>query len=178
MKNRRIEENEGIYWWKNQEFAYGLSQGYYEAAERLLDSLKNEPSLMIMDTAMFPILFLYSHSFEILMKKIIITLDSEYLRTKLIEHDLNKLFKKIKTLLKDYEKIVGKEEISKILLELEIIDSIVKDMGNGSINNRYGKKYEEGLIFNYDDIGRDMDEVHLYLTGLLEYIKEIPYRMG
>ena len=53
-------------WQDKDEALFGLREGYKESADRLLEIvLENGNNIKILDTFIFPIMFLYRHSIEI-----------------------------------------------------------------------------------------------------------------
>ena len=64
-----MEQSAHFGWQDKDEALFGLREGYKESADRLLEiALENGNNIKILDTFIFPIMFLYRHSIEISLK--------------------------------------------------------------------------------------------------------------
>ena len=72
FKNSGCMELSAHFGWQNKDEALlGLREGYKESADKLVEiALENANNIKILDTFIFPIMFLYRHSIEILLKHI------------------------------------------------------------------------------------------------------------
>lgn len=72
FKNSGYIEQSAYFGWQNKDEALlGLREGYKDSADRLVEiALENDNNIKILDTFIFPIMFLYRHSIEISLKHI------------------------------------------------------------------------------------------------------------
>lgn len=180
-----MEENKFAYgWWITDEsrLKYGLREGYHEAALRLINSSKKEESMKTRDTLIFPILFLHTHSLEILLKEIIEKINLR--NHKLNIHNLAKLYKEI--LLPNLNIFLELNEIKNRNFEKELswLSNEIESIQNGSILNRYLSQYdknlekdvtvyEKGIIVDYKLLYERIERSYDILDGLLSWIEEI-----
>ena len=66
-----MEQSAHFGWQDKDKALFGLREGYKESADRLLEiALENGNNIKMLDTFIFPIMFLYRHSIEISLKHI------------------------------------------------------------------------------------------------------------
>lgn len=176
-----FKENYSHAWWvtKESQIKYGLREGYHEAALRLIKSLENERSLKSKDTLIFPILFLHTHSLELLLKELIQALD--FTKKNLIEHNLLKLYDEARIKLEEFFLIYQIDD-SELKRGLKNMYEEIKVFQDGSISNRYLSKfskkknkelliYDEELIVDYKLLNRKVEETYSFLDSLLDFIE-------
>lgn len=169
-------------WWNNAclNFAhdrsswYGYYEGYKNAGDILVSYVDSQKSNQ--DTLVFPIVFMYRHYLELILKEInrisSIILEKDCLKT----HDLDILWNVDK---KDYEKISG-ERISKT--DLYMIDNFIKQISyidKKSDSFRYpihndGSQSLEGIThINLMQFSEYMNTIYSLLNGLSAYLHEV-----
>jgi hypothetical protein len=89
----------------DQQF-YGYIRGYKEAADNLVELAIKSNRISILDTYVFPIIFLYRQFLELAMKDIYLNYSEHSMQDKIktigkVNHDLVKIWEKIKPLIQD-----------------------------------------------------------------------------
>lgn len=107
-------------------------EGYFEAADYLVDHFLD----MTQDFAVYPTMFLYRHYIELGLKNILYLLESYHdiqRQEPLIEHQLTKIWKLVKPLLKKCEESFDDEHlegVEKVIIDFDKFDA-------GSLTFRY-----------------------------------------
>lgn len=144
---------------------YPYIRGYFEAAEYLADHFLE----MTQDLAIYPTMFLYRHSIELLLKNILYLQEKNLDLTRdkpLDKHRLSNIWSKVRPLLKD-ESLddMHLNWVEKCISELDSIDS-------GSFTFRYPVTNKNTpTIQNYTHI--NISQVQRIMRALVNYLEMI-----
>ncbi|MCP5003264.1 MAG: hypothetical protein GY941_04830 [Planctomycetes bacterium] len=154
----------------------GYIMGYKNSADLLIENAINSKDISIIDTNVFPILFLYRQFIELSLKQAIIVLtDGNESKAKTISglsHDLRKAWEK-------YSKIMNKSMNEKELKELEVVGKYIQEfhqIDKGSFNFRYPITKKLDLVFgsekriNLRHLKSIMEKISNYFSGSLDYM--------
>lgn len=154
MKHSKIltpEKNDGgknavINWFGHDNETLAIAEGYYRGANYLIDKALDNHE---MDTLVYPILFLYRHLIEVILKRIVFLLEAlgntPFKDSKKKNHGLKELFEYIQ---KECASIWDKpfpENVKETILEFDRIDPKAQAFRYDT-DNKYGKKFFKGHI--------------------------------
>lgn len=169
------DENKGAYlgWEKSvEEYFHEIREGYKNAADNLVDVALIEGSkgmINILDTYIFPIMFLYRHSIEISLKIIYLKLKEKNING----HDLYKIWKnEIKNDVEDFLLNINceiqKDEID--MIEKYLIDLDKWDFNGENWKYASDKKGNISMlkwkIIDYENLKKSMNELYKSLEGI------------
>ena len=156
--------------------AYGYSEGYYRAANILVDWINQNQTNQ--DTLVYPILFLYRHHLELSLKRILEKAKQLGIRESVVPHGhkLIQLWAETKSLL--IQLAGGKHDIW--YDSITDFVAIISEIDPNSESFRYavqtdGKQSLEGIThINLDVMYDIMESVSGYLSASIDYMNEIP----
>lgn len=164
-------------WGTEQVQFYGYIAGYKDSADLLIENAIKSKDISVLDTAVFPILFLYRQFIELSLKQSIIALSGENKenmskKIRNINHDLNKAWK-------EYYDIMSNSMSENELKTLKIVEKYIQEfheIDKGSFNFRYPITKEMELVFgsekrvNLLHLKNIINEISNYFSGSLDYM--------
>ena len=166
-------------WGSEQTQFYGYIKGYKDAADLLIKNAINSKDVSVLDTSVFPVLFLYRQFIELSLKQAIIVFS---------EGDRNSVAKKIIKISHDlsdawieYESIMTKSMNATERETLLVVGKYISDfheIDKGSFNFRYPITKKLELVFGSDKrinlrlLKGIIDEISNYFNGSLDYMAE------
>lgn len=159
-------------------FSYAIA--YHEAADRLAQSINDVYSS---DQIIIPIVFLYRHSVELMLKDLLIERDKQLGRLKEYGHGIRSLWQKLKPLLQEIypppEKSREIEAVEACLMELSEIDEssesfrypVYRDYNPTLKNNQYLNRLQ---YIDVQHLADKMASLHGFLSeaGMLLLLKK------
>ncbi len=157
-----------IGWGKSELRLMGYYLGYKNGADALVEKILNDDSSKSYDTLIYPVLFLYRHYLELVLKYIYIVFSNESTENKIkfikaVSHDINKVWQqKVKQILKNNEVC----DVDIDVAENYINEFSLKDENSFYFRYPFDKhlnmviNHEQWIdIENFKDI---MDEIYLF----------------
>lgn len=169
----------------NSQF-YGYIKGYKESADTLVDYALASNRIAILDTYIFPVLFLYRQFIELSLKSLYLEYADDSMNEKIqtikqVNHNLAKMWNKLKPTLINASHDKSEKEIIKVV-ESYIIQ--YHNFDSSSFKYRYpiDKDYnpllkgEERIdLVNLKDRMTELDNFFGGVDGQLDYLKECKY---
>ncbi len=166
-------------WGSEQVQFYGYIAGYKDSADLLIENAIDSKNISVLDTVIFPVLFLYRQFIELSLKQSIIILNGENKEDMSktignINHDLIEAWKK-------YSDIMSNSMSENELKTLKIVGKYIQEfheIDKGSFNFRYPITKKMELVFgsekriNLLHLKNIINEISNYFNGSLDYIHD------
>ena len=147
---------------------YGYTKGYKESADTLVDYALNSKSIAVLDTYVFPILFLYRQFIELSLKSLYLEYANETIEKKVqvikeVNHNLHQMWNKLKPTLIDSDDGNSESEI------ISIAESYViqfHNFDNSSFKFRYPIDKDYNPLLNGEEQRIDLANLKSRMTEL------------